>query len=129
MAAVVVALLVPAGVALAGYQNGGFAGTTAQMEAIAFRADDVRVKKLATNVYAECADSTRQRITVEKGRTEVDDDRFSLELSGGSDLKVTVTGRLRGGRAGGRIVATVKPRDTSCKADLRWQATLAKSAS
>ncbi|HEX6116269.1 MAG TPA: hypothetical protein VFY99_04165 [Solirubrobacterales bacterium] len=122
-----VAILVPVSAALAGYQAGGFGGTTEQMEAIGFRAEDGKVRRLATTVYAECGDATRQRITLEKGRTEIDgDDRFSLELTGASDLKVTVVGRLRGERAAGRIEATVKPPGTTCRADVRWQAALTR---
>jgi hypothetical protein len=123
------ACLVSASPALAGYQEGGFSGTSEQMEPIAFRADEEKVRRLSAFVYAECADSTRQKITVEKGRTDIDgDDRFSLELTGASDLKVEVSGRLRGERAGGRMLASVKPPGTTCKADTRWSATLAKPA-
>ena len=128
-AAAAVAILVPASMALAGYQAGGFAGTTDQMEAIAFRADDGKVKKLTTTIYAECADATRQRITVDKGRTDIDDDKFALDLVGDSDLKVTVSGKLRGDRATGRIEATVKPPGTTCKADVRWTGALTKQPS
>ena len=128
--AAAVAILVPVGTALAGYQDGGYAGTSEQMEAIAFRADDGKVRKLSTTVYAECADATRQRITVEKGRTDiVGDDRFSLELTGASDLKVEVSGRLKGERAAGRILATVRPPGTTCKADVKWSAALSKRTS
>jgi hypothetical protein len=124
------ACLVSASSALAGYQQGGFSGTSEQLEPITFRADEDRVRRLAVVLYAECADSTRQKITVEKGRTDIDgDDRFSLELTGASELKVEVAGRLKGERAGGRIVATVKPPGTTCRADTRWAATLAKPAS
>jgi hypothetical protein len=123
------ACLVSASPALAGYQEGGFSGTSEQLEPIAFRADEEKVRRLSAVVYAECADSTRQKITVEKGRTDIDgDDRFSLELTGASDLKVEVSGRLRGERAGGRMLASVKPPGTTCKADARWSATLAKPA-
>lgn len=124
--AAAVAILVPAGTALAGYQAGAFAGTTDQMEAVSFRADDGKVKKLTTTVYAECADATRQRITVDKGRTDIVDDKFELELVGASDLKVAVSGKLRGERAIGRIEVSVKPPGTSCKADVRWTGALSK---
>ena len=83
------------------------------MESITFRVDDGKVKRLTTTVYAECADATRQRIRVEKGRTEIAGDRFSLALGGASDLKATVSGKLRGGRAAGRIEVSVKPPGTS----------------
>jgi hypothetical protein len=123
------ACLVPASPALAGYQQGGFSGTSEQMEPITFRADDERVRRLSAVVYAECADSSRQKITVERGRTDIDgDDRFSLELTGDDDLKVQVGGRLKGERAAGRIVATVKPPGTTCKVATPWSATLAKPA-
>ena len=125
-AAALCALPVGAGVAVAGYQAGGFGGETDQMEPIAFRAVDGKVKKLSTTVYAECEDATRQRITVLKGRTRVADDRFSLKLEGDSALSVVISGKLRGQRAAGRIEASVKPPGTSCAADLRWSATLAK---
>jgi hypothetical protein len=123
-AAVVVAILVPVSIALAGYQDGGFGGATEQTEAFGFRADDGKVKRLATTVYAECADSTRQMITVEKGRTKIVDARFALDLDGADDLKVKIVGRLRSERAAGRIEARVKPPGTKCRADLRWQAAL-----
>jgi len=126
--AAAVAILVPLGTALAGYQDGGYDGTTEQMESISFRADDEKVRRVATTVYAECADSTRQRITVERGRTDVGDDKFSLTLEGSSDLKVEINGKLRGDRAAGRIVATVKPPGTTCRADVHWAAALAKPA-
>jgi hypothetical protein len=123
------AILVPAGTALAGYQGGGYTGTSEQMEAISFRADDAKVRKLSTTVYAECADATRQRITVEKGRTDITgDDKFSLELSGASDLRVEVAGKLKGERANGRILATVRPPGTTCKADVKWSAAFSKGA-
>ena len=122
------ACLVPAGVALAGYQDGGYAGTTEQVEAISFRAAEARVRRLTTNVYAECADGTRQRVTIERGRTEILDDRFELELTGSPELKVSVTGRLRAERAAGRIEAILKPADTTCRADVRWQASLTPGA-
>jgi hypothetical protein len=123
-----VAILVLAGAALAGYQVGGYGGTTDQMESISFRAEDEKVRRVATTVYAECADATRQRITVERGRTDVIDDKFALELEGASDLRVEITGRLRGERAAGRIVATMKPPGTICRADLRWAAALKPGA-
>ena len=123
------ALLALAGPAFAGYQDGPYTGTTElQMESISFRADDGKLRRLSTVVYAECADSTRQRITVEKGRTDIDDDKFSLELTGASSLEVEITGKLRGERAAGRIAAVVKPPGTTCKSDLRWSATLGKPA-
>jgi hypothetical protein len=123
---VIAAILVPVSIALAGYQEGGYDGTTEQMETLAFRAGDGKVKRMATTVYAECADSTRQRITVERGRTEISDDRFSLDLDGSSDLKVTIFGRFRAERATGRIEASVKPPGTACRADVHWQAALVK---
>jgi hypothetical protein len=127
--AIAFACLVPASPALAGYQQGGFTGTSEQMEPISFRADEDRVRRLSAVVYAECGDSTRQKITVERGKTDIDgDDRFSLELTGDSNLKVEVGGRLKGERAAGRIVATVKPPGTTCRAETRWSATLAKPA-
>jgi hypothetical protein len=123
------ACLVSASSALAGYQQGGFSGTSEQLEPITFRADEDRVRRVSAVVYAECADSSRQKITVEKGRTDIDgDDRFSLELTGASDLKVEISGRLKGERANGRIVAAVKPAGTACKVDTRWSAILAKPA-
>jgi hypothetical protein len=124
--AVAVALLTFAASALAGYQHGAYAGTSEQTEAVNFRAGEEKVRKLTTLVYAECADATRQKITVEKGRTEIVDDKFALELEGAADLKVTVAGRLRGERAAGRIEASVRPPGTTCKADLRWTASLTK---
>jgi len=120
------AILVPASVAFAGYQDGGFGGTTDQMEQLAFRADDGKVRRFSTIVYAECADATRQKITIERGRTEIADDKFALELTGASDLKVSVYGKLRAERAWGRIEATVKPPGTTCHADVRWTAALTK---
>jgi hypothetical protein len=128
-AALAFACLGPASPALAGYQEGGYSGTSEQMEAITFRAGEERVKRLAAVVYAECADSTRQKITVERGRTGINDEgRFSLRLKGDGGLRVAVAGRLKGERAGGRIVASVKRRSTACEAETRWQATLAKPA-
>jgi hypothetical protein len=123
-----VAVLAPAGVALAGYQVGGYSGTTEQMESVSFRAEDEKVRRVATTIYAECADATRQRITVERGRTDVVDDKFALELEGGSDLRVEIAGRLRGERAAGRMVASMRPPGTICKADLRWAAALKPGA-
>jgi hypothetical protein len=124
--AAAVAVLAPAGTAFAGYGVGSHSGTTEQTESISFRAEEDRVRRVATTVYAECADSTRQRITVERGRTDVTDDRFSLVLEGASDLRVEVTGKLRGDRAAGRVVATMRPPGTACRADVRWTTTLAK---
>jgi hypothetical protein len=125
-AAAIVAILVPVGIALAGYQDGGYSGTTDQTEAIDFRADDGKVRGLATVVYAECEDGPRQRITIERGRTEIGDERFSLDLVGKSDLRVSVIGKLRGERAWGRIEASMRPAGTSCHADEHWTASLAK---
>ena len=71
-------------------------------------------------------DGSASAITVGKGRTDIADDRFELELDGASDLKVTISGKLRGERATGKIEATVKPPGTTCKADLRWTGSLAK---
>ena len=127
-AAAAVAILVPVGAALAGYQDGGYSGTTEQTESISFRADEGKVRRLATTVYADCADATRQRITVDRGRTEIADERFSLELEGASELRVEITGRFRGERAAGRILATVKPPGTTCRADTRWSAALKPGA-
>jgi hypothetical protein len=127
-AATLCALALLASAALAGYQSGGFAGTTDQLEQIVFRADEGKVRQLSTTVFALCNDGTRQEIKVEKGRTGIDEERFSLDLEGKQDLRVEVAGKLRGERASGRIEAKVKPQDTVCKADVRWQATLAKPA-
>jgi hypothetical protein len=127
-AAVLCAFALPASGALAGYQAGGFSGTTDQLEDISFRADEGKVRQLSTVVFALCDDGTRQEISIVKGRTGLDGERFSLELDGKQDLRVAVNGKLRGERAGGRIEAKVKPQDTVCRADVRWQATLAKPA-
>ncbi len=126
--AVLCAVLVPAGLAFAGYQDGGYGGATDQLEALSFRVGDAKVKRLSTSVYAECGEGPRQLITIEKGRTDVLDDRFTLELTGPNELEVTVTGRLKGERASGRIEASVKPAGSVCRADLKWQATLAGTA-
>lgn len=128
-AATLCVVLVPASLALAGYQVGGYAGATEQGEAITFRAtDDGRVKRLAAVAYAECADGTRQKITVEGGRDRIfDEGRFSLNLAGASDLTVSIAGKLRDDLAAGRIRAEVKPPGTTCAVEARWQAALAKS--
>jgi len=125
-AALLCAILGPASVALAGYQDGPYAGLTDQTVEVAFRADEDRVRGLDTVVYAECLEGPRQKITVERGKTEIDDDRFSLELVGKSDLRVTITGKFKGDRAWGRIEAVVKPPGTVCRADVRWNAALTK---
>jgi hypothetical protein len=124
--AAIAAILVPVSIALAGYQDGGYGGTTDQMEAIGFRAAEGKVRGLATVVYAECDEGPRQRITIERGRTEIGDERFSLDLVGKSDLRVSVIGKLRGERAWGRIEASMRPAGTICHADERWTAALAK---
>ena len=123
-AALLCAILVPAGLALAGYRDGGYAGTTTtQMEELTFRAVDGKVRRLSTVVYAECTTGPRQRITIEKGRTKIDGQRFSLELDGKAKLRVSVVGKLRGERSWGRIEAKMKPNGTRCSADERWTAT------
>ena len=122
------ACLVPAGVALAGYQDGGFEGETEQAEPFGFRVADGKVRRLESAVYAECLDGTRQRVSIEKGRTDMLDDRFTLVLVGAGDLKAIVTGKLRGSRASGRIEAVLRPGDTICRADVRWQAALPDAA-
>jgi hypothetical protein len=119
-------ILGPASLALAGYQDGPYAGHTDQTVELAFRADDDRVRGLDTVVYAECEEGPRQKITIERGKTEIADDRFSLELAAKGDLRVNVTGKLRAERAWGRIEAVVKPHGTVCRAEVRWQASLRK---
>jgi hypothetical protein len=124
--AVIAAILVPVSIALAGYQDGGYGGTTDQMEELSFRADEGKVRGLATVAYAECEEGPRQKITIERGRTEIAGERFSLDLVGKSDLRVSIIGKLRGERAWGRIEASMRPTGTSCHVDERWTAALAK---
>lgn len=120
-----IAALTPGAIALAGYQEGGYTGVTEQSEAIAFRVANDRVKKLTAVVYAECQDGTRQRITVENGRTKVEQGRFTLELEGESKLSVSVSAKLRDNQSAGRIKAAVfAAGGTLCEVDTRWQATL-----
>lgn len=126
MATTLCVVLVPASVALAGYQDGPYSGVTEQSEPFSFRADDDRVKRLETVVYADCENGTRQRITVENGRARLDQARFSLDLAGASELEVTVTGKLRDDEAAGKVKATVHPPGTACAAETRWQASLEK---
>ena len=121
-------VLVPAGVALAGYQDGPYAGVTEQSEPIDFRAGEERIKRLETVVYADCENGTRQRITVESGRTRLDQGRFALDLTGANDLEVTVAGKLRDAQAWGKITASVRPLGTNCDAETRWQASFVKGA-
>ena len=125
-ASLCVAVLVPAGMALAGYQDGPYSGVTEQSEPIGFRASDERIKRLETVIYADCENGTRQRITVENGRTRLDAARFSLDLTGANDLEVSVTGKLRDAQAWGRVKATVRPPGTTCEIESRWQASLDK---
>jgi hypothetical protein len=117
-------VLVPAGLALAGYQDGPYSGITEQTEPITFRAGEDRIRRLDSVVYADCENGTRQRIVVENGRTRLDAGRFSLDLSGAGDLVVMVTGKLRDNQAAGRIKATVRPAGTECAVETRWQASI-----
>lgn len=117
------ALLVPPGLAFAEHREGPYAGATDQSQAIKFRVADGRVKRLEVAIYADCADGTRQKVTVTGGRTRLDGARFSLELTGEKDLEVTVAGRLRASQATGSVKASLKPANTVCTAESRWHAT------
>lgn len=119
-------VLVPASVALAGYQDGPYSGVTEQSEPISFRAGDDRVKRLETYVYADCENGTRQRITVESGRARLDGGRFSLDLAGANDLEVMVAGKLREDQAAGKIKVSLRPPGTTCEIETRWQASFVK---
>lgn len=117
------ALLVPAGPALAGYQNGLYEGTTEQEEKVSFRAGEWRVKRFEAVLFAECKNGERQRIAIDNGRTSIDDDdRFDLVLTGATELEVKIFGRLREGSATGRIEASVRPPGTVCAGTVRWRA-------
>jgi hypothetical protein len=118
-----IALLVPAGSALAGYQNGLYEGATEQDQKVAFRAGEWRVKRFDAVLFADCKNGERQRISIENGRTSIDeDDRFELALTGATELEVKIFGRLREGSATGRIEASVRPPGTVCAATVRWHA-------
>lgn len=116
------ALLVPAGPALAGYQNGFYEGTTEQNEKVTFRAGEWRLKWFDAVLFAECKNGERQRIVIENGRTAIEDDRFDLVLTGATELEVKIFGRLRDDGAAGRIEASVRPPGTACAATVRWRA-------
>jgi hypothetical protein len=124
MAAVLgaIALMVPAGTALAGYQPGLYEGTTEQGEPVAFRAGEWRLKRFEAVLFAECKNGELQRIAIEGGRTIIEDDRFDLGLAGATELVVKIAGRLRDDSATGRIEATVRPPGTVCAGTIRWHA-------
>ena len=115
-------ILAPAALGFAGYQAGPYTGATEQDEEIRFRAGEWQMKRLNAVAYADCKNGRRQRIEVDDGRTMIDDSRFELELTGPSDLEVTVTGRIQGDDATGRLEASVRPSGGLCTADLRWRA-------
>ena len=117
-------LLVPASVALAGYQEGSYAGTTDQGEPVSFRVGEERLKRLNVDIYAECEEGPRHKVTVEAGRTRMDGGRFSLDLEGADALTVSITGKLRDRTATGQLKATLKPAGTICTATSTWEARL-----
>jgi hypothetical protein len=117
-----IALLVPASPALAGYQNGLYEGTTEQEQKVSFRAGEWRVKRFQALLFAECKNGERQRISIENGRTAIEEDRFELELTGATELEVKIVGRLREDSAVGRIEASVRPPGTVCADTVRWHA-------
>lgn len=123
----VCAALVPAGLALAGYQEGSYLGKTGQKQSLSFRATSEKVKRLATLVYADCESGPRREITVQEGRTKIEGGRFSLELKGDIE-EVSIVGRISDAQASGRIRAVVKPPGTTCTAETGWNATLAAAA-
>ena len=125
MAALGVALLlIPAGLALAGYQDGAYAGVTDQGEAVSFRVGDDRLKRLNVVVYAECEEGPRQKVTLEGGRTPMDGGRFSLDRAGADGLEVSITGRIRDRSASGQLEVSLKPAGTSCAAETGWETKL-----
>jgi hypothetical protein len=115
-------LLVPVGLAPAGYQNGLYQGTTEQGERVSFRAGEWRAKRFEAVLFAECKNGERQRIAIENGRTGIQDDRFDLVLTGPAELEVRIVGRLRDDSATGRIESSVRPPGTSCAGTVQWQA-------
>ena len=109
--------------ASAAYQPGNYKGSTKQDYRFKFKAKALGVKRFKLKIEAPCEDGTVQLFEATGAEAPTDSAGKFVAAFVGDTTTVTVTGRLKGKRAKGKIVADGFNVDGSaCSATTKWNA-------